>query len=279
MKVLKFGGGCLKDAESIKKLPSILGRYSQDIIIVVSAFGKSTNLLQDIYYSKKRNFGSVVEFYRKLMLDLDFKDEIIDSIIIDCLKPYLSVSFTESSMLAIGELVSSSILSIYLKDLKFHHNLIDASKVVKTKDVGVSANIDWESTYLNIKLIYNNFLDKPIVPIITQGFIAGFDDGKSHQVTCLGREGSDYSASIFGAVLGAKQVVLFKDVDGLYDKDPKQHNHAKIFSSLSYDQAFIICNHPNTIIHPKTIQQLQKNRIPLLIKNFYDLNQPGTMIN
>ena len=279
MKVLKFGGGCLKDAESIKKLPSILERYGKDTVIVVSAFGKITNLLQDIFYSKKRNFSPVIEFYRKIMSDINFKDEMIDSIIIHYLEPYFEVALTESSMLAIGEIVSSNILSVYLKELEFHHNFVDASKVVKTKNIGINANIDWDSTYSEIKLMYNNLSDTAIVPILTQGFIAGFDDGKSHQVTCLGREGSDYSAAIFGSVLDAKKIILFKDVNGLYDKDPKQYDDAKLFNKLSYDQAFVICNHPNTIIHPKTIQKLQKNRIPLLIKNFHNLNKPGTMIS
>jgi aspartate kinase len=279
MKVLKFGGGCLKDAESIKNLLSVVERYGNSIVIVVSAFGKLTNILQDIYSSDTKNFSSVVEFYIKIMSDIGFNDTMIDNIIIKYLNPYCESADSEASILAIGEIVSSNILSTYLKKLEFNHHFLDASKVIKTKESGVNAEVNWHLTQSSTISHCNKLLDTANLPILTQGFIAGYSDNNSNEITCLGREGSDYSASIFGSVLAAEQIILFKDVNGLYNKDPKHNHQAKLFTHLSYDQAYTICNHPHTVVHPKTIKQLKKSEIPLLIKNFNNLDLPGTIIS
>jgi len=279
MKVLKFGGGCLKDVKSIYKLPSLLRQYNQDIIIVISAFGKLTNLLESIYCSKNKSFNTIQMFLKNTMLGLNFNSKLIDKILTESSSLYSSNSSCEAGFLSIGELVSSRILSEYLIDSGINHKFWNASKIIKTKNIGVNANVDLPQTLEKINFERNRDLGKKISPILTQGFISGFGEDSTFETTCLGREGSDYSAAIFGSALDADQIILFKDVDGIYSSDPKKDGNAKLFSHLNYNQAFKICNNQNTIIHPKTINHLKQKKIPLLIKNFNDLTRPGTIIS
>ena len=280
MKVLKFGGGCLQDVNQIKKLPTILKEYDNDIIIVVSAFGKLTNLLDKIYASKNTDLDLVLSFFQDIMLRLELSDESTKTILKYCLDLYSVNKFSHSGFLSIGELVSSKVLSFYFKKINFSHNLFNASKMIKTHDAGVNSQINWQATLEHFKNHQALFLDTGSFPILTQGFISSSYGGdKKHSPTCLGREGSDYSAAIFGHLLNAKEVILFKDVNGVYSSDPKKDLTAQLFLELSYENAFNLCNNINTIVHPKTIKKLAEKRIPLIIKNFNNLLVPGTKIN
>ena len=277
MKVLKFGGGCLKDSESIKIFFNILKKYDTNVIIVVSAFDKLTNLLETIYFSEKKSFTLVESFFKDLMLSLKFSNKLTDSILME-LSRLTSSHLSEADTLAIGELISSKILSEYLHELKFGHTFLHAPNIIKTNSLGINSSINLESTIIEKNNYISCYSNNLRGPILTQGFIGGFDDNGTCQTTCIGREGSDYSAAIFGSIFNATQVILFKDVDGIYSVDPKQDNSAKLFSSLSYEDAFNICNQKNTVVHPKTISQLKDKRIPLVIKNFKNFEKPGTII-
>ena len=277
MKVLKFGGGCLKDSKSIKIFFDILKTYDTDIIIVVSAFDKLTNLLETIYYSENKRFILVESFFKDLMLSLKFSNKLIDSILME-LSRLTSIHVSEADTLAIGELISSKILSAYLHELKFSHTFLHAPNIIKTNSSGINSSINLKSTIIEKNNYISYYPNNLRAPILTQGFIGGFDDNGKCQIACLGREGSDYSAAIFGSIFNATQVVLFKDVDGIYSVDPKQDKSATLFSSLSYEDAFNICNQKNTVVHPKTISQLKDKRIPLVIKSFNNLEKPGTII-
>ena len=279
MKVLKFGGGCLQDVNQIKKLPNILKKYDNDIIIVVSAFGKLTNLLDTIYTSKNTDLDLVLSFFQDIMLRLELSDQSINTILKYCLDLYSANKFSHSGFLSIGELVSSKVLSFYFNKINFSHNLFNASKVIKTDDAGVNSEINWEATLDQFKHYENLFLDTPSFPILTQGFISNSYGDKKDSPTCLGREGSDYSAAIFGHLLNAKEVILFKDVNGIYSADPKKDLSAQLFLELSYENAFNLCNNINTVVHPKTIKKLEEKSMPLIIKNFNNLVAPGTKIN
>ena len=266
MKVLKFGGSCLKDAKSIKKIKSILELYGDDVIIVVSAFGKLTNLLESVFNSKNKDFNIVLDFFKNIMKDLSLSEKLL-------FKNNFQYE-SKSEILSIGELVSSKILSHYFNSIGFEHFFLDATKFIKTLDAGTEANLNWEetkTTFLNQKL--ENF------PILTQGFISGFGKNDSFSVTCLGREGSDYSAAIFGHIFNVDEVVLFKDVDGVYDSNPKMNQKAKLLSHINYDEAIKFFNKGNTVVHPKTIMPLKKKNIPLRIKSFYNMKNAGTLIN
>jgi len=271
MKVLKFGGGCLKDATSIKKMLGILENYNQDIIIVISAFGKLTNLLENFLLSKTGNLKHIVSFLKELMTELSLSDSDINTIL-------SSVPLKDdypAKVLSFGEQVSSDILSLYFKKKDLKHFLFDATSIIKTYDSGVTATVDLQQT----TQLFNTMKSMFFYPILTQGYIAQFDGEEGRTITCLGREGSDYSAAIFGYLYCAQEVILFKDVDGVYDADPKKEKSAKLFSNLTYAQAFKICNNKHTIIHPKTINLLAEKSIPLSIRNFNNVAAPGTMIN
>ena len=270
MKVLKFGGGCLKDAKSIKKVPKIISHYDDDILIVVlSAFGKMTNMLED------KKYEDVLFFIKNIMLELSFSTHDIEHILKEK-KQYFNFSnkLSYADRVSIGEYLSSEIMHRYLKLENIDSIQLDATKYIFTDS--------WESSLNSAKFhsinIPDNFLESIVEnKIITQGFIAS--DINSDSTTTLGREGSDYSAAIFGVDLDVDEVILFKDVDGVYRMDTKKNPDATLFSNLTYDDAFELCSNGNTVVHPKTINHLKKKNIPLVIKNFDDLSKPGTIIS
>jgi len=282
MKVLKFGGGCLKDAESIKKLPKILSKFSNEtIFIVVSAFGKMTNMLE------QHNFEAVFSFVNQIMEELNFNSADIESVL-NRQNKHLQSSKKSSYTyrVSLGEYLSSLIIQKYLHNYKnIYTNELNAADYVFTE----SWNSELKSAvlYTTAFSIYSqdddflvNIYQKltPYKTLVTQGFIAS--EFQSREITTLGREGSDYSAAIFGAALNAVDaVILFKDVDGVYNKDPKKYPDAELFSHLTYDDAFKLCSNGNTVVHPKTINHLKQKKIPLVIKNFDDLSKPGTVIS
>jgi len=268
MKVLKFGGGCLKDAKSIKKVPKIISHYDDDIVVVLSAFGKITNMLEDEKYE------NMLSFIQTIMMDLSFSSNEIDDILKK--KKYFDFSnrLSYPERVSIGEYLSSEIIHRYLKLENIDNMQLDATKYIFTDSWDSNLN---SAQFHSINVPYN-FLESIVKQkIVTQGFIAS--DLNSGVRTTLGREGSDYSAAIFGEAFNADEVILFKDVDGIYSKDPKNHQDAELFSHLTYDSAFELCSNGNTVVHPKTINHLKQKKIPLIIKSFYDLSKPGTIIS
>ena len=266
MKVLKFGGGCLKDAEAIRKLPGIIKNFNENIIIVVSAFGKLTNFLEKAYDTN--NMQIVNECFISIMKNLSLPKQIIYEIL-----SQVKYSDSKAELLSTGEIISSKILSCYLQKENFNHTLLNATQIIKTNYNGVNSSVNWEDT----KSCFHK--KNHALPLLTQGFIASYSNNENFEITCLGREGSDYSAAIFGKLFNADQVILFKDVDGIYSEDPKKNASAKLFETLTYDEAFNLCNKGNTVIHPKTIEPLREKGIPILIKNFNNLNIKGTLIS
>jgi len=198
MKVLKFGGGCLKDAKSIKKVPKIISHYDDDIVIVIlSAFGKITNMLED---EKHEN---MLSFIQTIMMDLSFSLNDIEDILKK--KKYFNFSnrLSYPERVSIGEYLSSEIIHRYLKLENIENIQLDAAKYIFTD----SWAPDVKSAKFHSIHIPNNFLESIVQKtIITQGFIAS--DINSNLKTTLGREGSDYSAAIFGAAFNADEVML-----------------------------------------------------------------------
>jgi len=327
MQVLKFGGGCLKDEKSIKKLPDVLKEYDKNTIIVISAFGKTTKKLEELL---EEPLGSashsssllaccrseIEDFFTRIMESLDFSKASIQKIT-SLYFPKLKTSWrghdymkignyvagdrlhktinkrtmimrdewmeeNYSNIVSLGEYLSSHIISEYLKNLKIVNTLYDSTLFIKTDSKSRNAIVNWKKTVLSHRLFISNVSDsrEGIVNynygrIITQGFIGCSASG----LTTLGKEGSDYSAAILGNIFNAEQVILFKDVDGVYSADPKKDKTVKLYSKLTYDEAYELCNSGNKVIHPKTIKPLKEKNIPLIIKNFNNLNKPGTIIN
>ena len=287
MKVFKYGGASVKDAEGIKNLAEILTKYKEDNpLVVISAMGKTTNALEEVaraYYLNQDALGKlnyVKQFHFHILTELfDSCHSIYDTIsnlfleiewaIEDTSRP--NYSFEYDQIVSFGELLSTSIVSAYLKVIGVDNDLLDARDVVKTDNNHQEARIDWNLTSKLIKEKVNK--DKLT---ITQGFIGCTSENFT---TTLGREGSDYSAAVFATVLEAKKLVIWKDVPGVLHADPRYFENPKKIEKLSFQEAIELAFYGATVIHPKTLQPLKRNGIPLEVRSFVNFDEKGTWIS
>lgn len=285
-RVLKFGGASIRDSSKIENVFSILSSYKNEkIIIIFSAIANVTNLLEELVdlhlmndLRKQHKLLEIHQIHLNIVKDLFEKNHsiynklnnLIDElrIIIDK-KPESGYSFIYDQIVSYGELMSTKILNDYLNLRKFNCILLDARDLVKTDSKYQNAKIDWSSTKKNIKKI------KFDSPIITQGFIGS---NTSNQTTTLGREGSDFTAAIFANILNADEVIIWKDVNGVLNADPRYFNDTILLSNLSYSEAIELAFYGAKVIHPRTIQPLQEKDIPLSVRSFVNINEPGTII-
>lgn len=288
MKVFKFGGASIKDVSSINNILKIISSYDEDrLVIVVSAMGKTTNALEivvDNYFKNKDDLHSslsdVFNFHSKIINDLFQKNHPIYSELsklFDKLNTFIktnkspSYSFVYDQIVSIGEILSSKIIHHFLLDNNINSSLIDARNCIKTNSKYRGAKVEWDTTNKKIKECIR---DTKIN--ITQGFI-GSD--KNNFTVTLGREGSDYSAAIFAYVLNAQSLSIWKDVPGLLNADPKFFSNTKLLNQISYSETIELAFYGASIIHPKTLQPLQKKEIPLLVKSFKNPQSNGTLIS
>ena len=285
-RVLKFGGASIRDSSKIENVFSILSSYKNEkIVIIFSAIANVTNLLEELVdlhlmndLRKQHKLVEIHQIHLNIVKDLFEKNHsiynklnnLIDElrVIIDK-KPESGYSFIYDQIVSYGELMSTKILNDYLNLRKFNCILLDARDLVKTDSKYQNAKIDWSSTKKNIKKIK---LDSPI---ITQGFIGS---NTSNQTTTLGREGSDFTAAIFANILNTDEVIIWKDVNGVLNADPRYFNDTILLSNLSYSEAIELAFYGAKVIHPRTIQPLQEKRIPLSVRSFININEPGTVI-
>ena len=285
-RVLKFGGASIRDSSKIENVFSILSSYNNEkIVIIFSAIANVTNLLEELVdlhlmndLRKQHKLVEIHQIHLNIVKDLFEKNHsiynelnnLIDElrIIIDK-KTESGYSFIYDQIVSYGELMSTKILNDYLNLRKFNCILLDARDLVKTDSKYQNAKIDWSSTKKNIKKIK---LDSPI---ITQGFIGS---NTSNQTTTLGREGSDFTAAIFANILNADEVIIWKDVNGVLNADPRYFNDTILLSNLSYSEAIELAFYGAKVIHPRTIQPLQEKHIPLSVRSFININEPGTII-
>ena len=288
MLVFKFGGASVKDAEGVKNIKNILKAYKNErLLVVVSAMGKTTNALEEVvksFYFKNGNYDLKLEEIEKnhqSIIDLLFDNsiEITNQLQnrIQKIKSYLQnideQKYDEiyDEVISNGELLSTLIISNYLNAEGTNNKWLDARKYIKTDSNFREAKVNWEATKSSIDL-----LDENINLFVTQGFIGGTSDGKT---TTLGREGSDYTASIFAHCLKAESVTIWKDVPGVLSADPRLFSEYQKFDQLSYAEAVEMTYYGATVIHPKTIKPLQNSNIPLLVKPFLSPMEKGTIIN
>ena len=288
MKILKFGGASVKDAESVKNLEKVLKiTGTSDVLIIVSAMGKTTNTLEEVidhYYHSKHKLQSSIQAVKKyhnaILLDL-FENESepvfeIVSRLFQELTDFFDrnkspdYNFVYDQTVGYGELVSTTIISHYLNHKGIKNNWLDVRELIKTNTNYRNAKVEWSSTQKNIKTAVS--LDKLIV---TQGYIAS---DINNFTTTLGREGSDYSAAIFAFCLNAKSVTVWKDVPGVLNADPRYFENASLLDQLSYEEAIELSYYGASVIHPKTLQPLQRKEIPLYVKSFLNPKQTGTKI-
>ena len=288
MKVFKFGGASVKNSESIRNIVEIIRSYgSNELIIVVSAMDKTTNALENVlelYLKNNQEYLQKIDqifiFHDKICRDLFPKNHNVFSGLKNIITKLVSFlknnkspnySFVYDQTVSYGELISTFIINSYFIEEKLKTNFIDARNCIKTDSNYRGGNIIWDKTNENIRdNIKINQLN------LTQGFIAS--DKNNFNVT-LGREGSDYSAAIFAFAVNAESLTIWKDVKGLLNGDPKYFKNTELIKTISYSEAIELAFYGASVIHPKTLQPLQKKEIPLYVKSFEKPDQNGTEIN
>ena len=289
MRIFKFGGASVKDADGIKNVFSVLQIVGyQDVLLVVSAMGKTTNALETVvsaYFDKSNGLQAAVQevkkYHNQILLDL-FEDEKIavfndvNALFIE-LEYFLShnkspnYNFVYDQIVSFGELLSTTILAFYMNFMKIETNWVDVRLFIKTDSTYRDAEVDWETTQKHIsKNIKRKMLN------ITQGFVGSDENGFT---TTLGREGSDYTAAIFAYCLNAESVTIWKDVPGVMNADPRAFENATLLNQISYREAIEMAFYGASVIHPKTLQPLQKKEIPLYVKSFLNPNLAGTSVS
>ena len=289
MRIYKFGGASVKDASGVKNLVKILNELGNDkTLIVVSAMGKMTNSLEFVvknYFENQKeleySLNEIFVFHNNILNELFSENNhpIYSEIkeIFENLKVFLkrnkspNYSFVYDQVVSFGEIVSTKIINSYLNYVNIKSNWLDSRLLIKTDSKYRDANLNWQVTQNNISNRVNNSLLN-----ITQGFIASDDNNFS---TTLGREGSDYSAAIFAYCLNAESVTIWKDVPGVLNADPRVFKKPQLLNKISYTEAIELAFYGASVIHPKTLQPLQKKEIPLYVKSFLDHSSQGTAIS
>lgn len=289
MRIFKFGGASVKDADGIKNVFSVLEKVGhEDTLLVISAMGKTTNALELViknYFEKSNELHSslqdVRKYHNQILLDL-FDDEnhdvfyTVNSHFAD-LEYFLrsnkspNYNFVYDQIVSYGEIVSTTIVSHYFNHAGLKNNWIDVRSFIKTDNNYRDAEVDWEKTQ---QLISKGIKKKALN--ITQGFL-GSDE--NNFTTTLGREGSDYTAAIFAYCLNTESVTIWKDVPGVLNADPRYFENAVLLNQISYREAIELAFYGASVIHPKTLQPLQKKEIPLFVKSFINPLLPGTSVS
>ncbi|WP_396181867.1 aspartate kinase, partial [Flavobacterium sp.] len=288
MKIFKFGGASVKDAAGIKNVLNVLQTVGyEDVMLVISAMGKTTNALEVViknYFEKSNelyaSLQDIRKYHNQILLDLfdDEEHEVFFDVNthFDDLEYFVrsnkspNYPFVYDQIISIGEMVSTTIVSHYLNAAGIQNQWLDVRHYIKTDANYRDASVNWEHTQ---KLISKINRKKSL--FITQGFI-GADE--NNFTTTLGREGSDYTAAIFAYCLGAESVTIWKDVPGVLNADPRYFENAVLLNQISYREAIELAFYGASVIHPKTLQPLQKKEIPLFVKSFLNPTLPGTKV-
>ena len=285
MKVYKFGGASVKDAESVKNVAELLQKVGfEDTFMVVSAMGKTTNALEEVvklYFEK--------DDYEKKIHEIEATHlEIVDNLFTDKtkisqeLKIFFSdivsflrrnkspnYSYVYDQIVCNGELASTRIISAYLNTVGIDNTWLDVRDYLKTDNTYREGKVNWLETEHNFKAIPKGKF------YITQGFL-GSDE--NHFTTTLGREGSDYTAAIIAYCIDAENMTIWKDVPGVLNADPRYFSDTVLLNHISYEEAIELAYYGASVIHPKTMQPLQNKEIPFFVKSFINPLDDGTAV-
>jgi len=288
MRVFKFGGASVKDAEGVKNVVKVLKEIGhENTLVVVSAMGKTTNAMEAVvntYFDNKNNISSSIEkvenFHLVILSKLFQNDKhpIFKKVnsLFDEVRGFLAwnkspnYNFVYDQVVGYGELVSTTIISAYLNESGLKNNWLDVRELIKTDNSYRDTTVDWDETQKNISKVVN-----PNILNITQGFL-GSDN--NNFTTTLGREGSDYSAAILAYCLNASSVTIWKDVPGVLNADPRYFEETQLLNNISYREAIELAFYGASVIHPKTLQPLQGKEIPLHVKSFLKPKNDGTTV-
>lgn len=296
MKVYKFGGASVKNADGVRNLERILKNYTggEKLVVVISAIGKTTNLLEqvlDAFYYDKSQMPDLVARLREnhytivRELELDDNSLIMNKLngIFEELDVLLSgphsgnFDYDYDRVVSFGEILSTTLISTYLNLKGIKNEWADARLLIRTDHNYREGKVDWDESARLIQEKVGKILSENIADIvISQGFIGGTEEMLP---TTLGREGSDYSAAIFAYVLNAESVTIWKDVPGLLNADPKFFPDAVKLDQISYEEAIELAYYGASVIHPKTLKPLQNKQIPLYVKPFMHPEESGSRID
>ncbi len=289
MKVFKFGGASVKDHHGVINLFKIIKLLKvENTLIVVSAMGKTTNAFEKVvnaYFNDLDQISFFIDEIKKMHFKLienlfkDIDEELKSKLgkIFYELNNFISsnknmnYSYVYDQIVSNGELLSTIIIHNYLKNNGLKNSWLDSRICIKTDSYFRDSNLDWTETEKKI----NTHVDKNSITV-TQGFIGS--DSKNNTTT-LGREGSDYSAAIFAYALNAKSVTIWKDVPGVLNGDPRIFRDLILLNKISYREAIELAFYGASVIHPKTLQPLQRKEIPLFVKSFEDPLNDGTSVS
>jgi len=292
MKVFKFGGASVKDAAGVRNMAAVLSHFQQDdLLIVVSAMGKTTNALEEVVwaYTEGRDARANVETLRTahmaVLADVAPGDTAAQALLYESFRGLLRMLGQRPSgrvdedydqIVSLGELWSTVVVSAHLKHAGVANSWLDARTVVCTDAGFRAAKVEWKACEDRAARLLRPLFAATPTRVLTQGFIGRAPDGRS---TTLGREGSDFSAAIFAYLLDAESVTIWKDVPGMFNADPKRFPDTKLLSHISYREAIELSYFGASVIHPRTLQPLQKKHIPLYVRSFIDLGAPGSTID
>jgi len=293
MQVYKFGGASVKDAEAVKNVTSILKENNfNEKVVVISAMGKSTNELENVvnlYYAHKpeweKALDGVFEKHLVIMNNLysngNFGQAIEDvKKLIEGAREFLknnqsrNYNYIYDQVVSLGEYISTTIVSDYANSIGLKNTLLDVKQVLFTDNAYTEGKVDFKKTEDAIakkvaELVKTGF-------VITQGFVGSTPEGFA---TTLGREGSDYTASIFAYSLNAERMTVWKDVEGIMNADPKEFPDAQFLSEITYHEAIEMTYYGASVIHPKTIKPIQNKNIPLEVRSFVNYSKRGSVIS
>jgi aspartate kinase len=293
MLVYKFGGASIATPERLQALLPIIEEAPAELVLVVSALGKTTNALEAVVASaskgKKEEAGEIA---KKIELEhLQYAKALLNDKVYTEAEKSLNVFFTElhwaiddassarydysyDQIVCMGELMSTRIFAYYLQQQGRTCEWIDIRDVIRTDDTFRDARVDWDHSRERADQVLAPILSSGR-NIVTQGFIGATGDNAS---TTLGREGSDYTAAMLGAMLKADSVTIWKDVEGLQNADPKEFPNTVKIEAITYHEVIEMAYYGAQVIHPKTIKPLQNNSIPLCVKSFLNKDAEGTVI-
>ncbi len=288
MRIFKFGGASVKDGAGVKNLVKVLEETGhQDTFLVISAMGKTTNGMEAVvnaYFQDKAALTGalqeVMEYHARILGELfpGNTHPIYKAIqgLFDEVKGFLAwnkspkYNFVYDQVVSYGELLSTTIVSTYLNEIGIRNTWLDIRNFIKTDSNYRDVNIDWDSTQARVA----QGLEKGKL-YVGQGFI-GSDE--NNFTTTLGREGSDYTAAILAYCLNAQSVTIWKDVPGVLNADPRYFEQSQLLNKISYMEAIELAFYGASVIHPKTLQPLQRKEIPLLVKSFLNPKDAGTSV-
>jgi aspartate kinase len=288
MRIFKFGGASVKDAEGVRNLLRVLEETGTErTFLIVSAMGKTTNAMEavvDAYFNDTPSVSAALEavqtFHVGILRELfpAGGHPVYDNVrsLFEEVRGFLAwnkspkYNFVYDQVVGYGELLSTVIVSAYLNNSGIGNTWLDIRNYIKTDSNYRDVKVIWEKTQQAV----SRLSDRSEL-FVTQGFL-GSDD--NNFTTTLGREGSDYTAAIIAYCLNAESVTIWKDVPGVLNADPRYFEQTRLLDRISYREAIELAFYGATVIHPKTLQPLQRKEIPLKVKSFLNPRDPGTTV-